>query len=157
MIKEIYLPEYLTDYLSKVLDNLVYNKLVIPFNSSASQNAEQTNNLSRNLYLTPILKDIINHINFERTLSYRWFHMIAYNTNGYQQKHNHSATEDYSYILYLESCSVGGETFFELPDNSVKGIQPIKNKLIFFPSHLTHWGGQVFDSKKVAVGALIVQ
>lgn len=157
MIKEIYIPENITDYLTKVLDNLVYNQLVIPYNSSASQNAEQTNNLCKNQFLIPVLRNIINLINFEKQLYYRWFHMISYNYQGYQQKHDHSATEDYSYILYLKSCSTGGETFFEMPEGKIIGVTPEKNKLIFFPSHLTHWGGQVVDIKKVAVGALIVQ
>lgn len=157
MIKEIYIEESITDSLVKVLDNLVYNRLVIPFNSSASQDAEQTNNLSRNQYLNPILRNIIDEINFEKALYYRWFHMISYNHQGYQQKHDHKDTEDYSYILYLNSCTTGGETFFEMPNEKIVCVTPVKNKLIFFPSHFTHWGGRVVDSKKVAVGALISQ
>lgn len=157
MIKEIYISENTTDLLVKILDSLVENKLVIPYNSSASQNAEQTNNLCKNQFMLPILRNISNEINFEKQLYYRWFHMISYDHLGYQQKHDHSATEDFSFILYLKSCDRGGETFFELPNGEIKSVKPIKNKLIFFPSHLTHWGGEVINEKKVAVGALIVQ
>jgi hypothetical protein len=156
MIIETYIDETITEKLVSTLDKLVDNKLTIEHNSSSSQEAHQTNNLANYAPLQPILRDILNHIEFEKPLLYRWFHMISYDHQGYQLKHDHADTEDYSFILYLTTCSNGGETAFEIGNNEVLKIKPIKNKLIFFPSYYVHWGESTKDKKKVAVGALIV-
>lgn len=157
MIIETYIDEQITNRLETILDNLVDNRLCIPHNSSSSQEAHQTNNLCNYGQLQPILVKIIQHIEFHRPLIYRWFHMISYEKSGYQLKHDHADTEDFSFILYLTSCEEGGETAFEINNEKIVHVKPEKNKLIFFPSHVTHWGQSTICKKKVAVGALITE
>jgi len=57
--------------------------------------------------------------------------------------------------LYLQN-SEDGHTCFQINDNIIK-IKPEKNKLIFFPSNIWHWGEASSGNKKLAVGALKIK
>jgi hypothetical protein len=85
---------------------------------------------------------------------YRWFHLIDYESGGWQKEHDHTKTEDYSFIVYLDTCTRGGETIFRLPENQLFVSAPIKGKVLFFPSTIPHWGEKTIFRKRVAVGAL---
>lgn len=153
MIKEIIINEEITNYLIFVLEQLKINNIGVPYNSTCTIDGFQTNNI----YDVPCMQDTLNNILSylpENNLKYRWFHMIDYQKNGYQKRHNHKQTEDFSFILYLIDCKNGGETIFETNEGNVE-IKPQKNKLVFFPSNVWHIGKDTIDHKKVAVGALI--
>lgn len=87
-------------------------------------------------------------------LTCKWVHMIDYSIGGWQDEHDHSATEEYSFILYLTSCLRGGRTIFILPNDKSYEITPEEGKIVFFPSTLRHLGEKVIDPKRVVVGAL---
>ena len=75
-------------------------------------------------------------------------HVLNYYYKGYQDTHNHERTEDYSFILYLNTLD-SGHTVFK--DHGK--IKPEKNKLILFKSSLWHYGERCDEEKLVAVGA----
>lgn len=143
----------LTDRLDSILFELEAKNEGRPPNSTYTINGFQTKNLCFEPYVQNEIKEVLNYLPI-KDLKYRWFHMIHYKDHGYQEAHDHSKTEDYSYILYLTDCNEGGETLFINGEESV-AIKPEKNKLVFFPSNLWHKGNATIDNKKVAVGALI--
>lgn len=87
-------------------------------------------------------------------LQYKWIHMIEYCVGGWQDEHDHSATEEYSFILYLTSCLRGGRTIFIIPGDKSYEIIPEEGKIVFFPANVRHLGDIVIDPKRVVVGAL---
>jgi hypothetical protein len=153
MIQEFEIKENIANRLINKLDTLKNDNEGIESNSSCTINGFQTNNLCYETSMQEVLNEILEYIPI-KNLKYRWFHMIDYDNHGMQQKHNHIKTEHYSFILYLTTCKNGGETVFEINKNQIQ-IKPEKNKLIFFPSDLWHWGNETFNKKKIAVGALI--
>jgi len=152
---ETHVSDAVVDVLLQLLDGLKETGLNVE-HETASINAFQSRNLTTFPLLKPLLQQIIENVPNSNLLSYRWFHLIDYDKDGYQNPHDHSMTENYSYILYLTDCKEGGETIFKINDEIIK-IKPEKNKLIFFPSDILHWGSEVLDNKKVAVGALILK
>ena len=143
----------ITDRLSSILFDLESNNKGSPSNSTCTVNGFQTENLCYEPYIQKDLEKLLEYIP-NKDLKYKWFHMINYKNHGYQSVHNHSKTEDYSYILYLTDCNEGGETLFTNGKESV-AVKPEKNKLVFFPANLWHKGNATIDNKKVAVGALV--
>jgi len=144
----------ITDRLNSILFELeAKNKGLLP-NSTCTINGFQTDNLCYKPYIKNELKKLLEYLP-NKDLKYRWFHMINYKDHGYQNAHEHSKTEDYSYILYLTDCNEGGETLFIDGEKSIV-IKPEKNKLVFFSSNLWHKGNATIDNKKVAVAALII-
>tara|TARA_A100000172_G_C2946663_1_gene77587 strand:- start:45 stop:500 length:456 start_codon:yes stop_codon:yes gene_type:complete len=93
-----------------------------------------------------ISRRILKEINKDLILFH--MHLIHYFSGGEQISHDHSATEDYSFILYLNDSD--GNTVFE----NIGEITPKKGKLVFFKSDISHLGKPSFDQKKIAVGAL---
>ena len=144
----------ITDRLNSILFDLEAKNEGLPPNSTCTINGFQTDNLCYEPYIQDELKKLLEYLP-NRDLKYRWFHMINYKDHGYQDAHDHSKTEDYSYILYLTDCDKGGETIFINGEESL-AIKPEKNKLVFFPANLWHKGNATIDNKKVAVRALIV-
>tara|TARA_R100001443_G_scaffold19203_1_gene30585 strand:- start:405 stop:926 length:522 start_codon:yes stop_codon:yes gene_type:complete len=85
----------------------------------------------------------------EVDIYYYWTHFVEYYRGGYQGYHNHEQNEDYSSILYLNTCR-GGETYFE----SSRICSPKKNTMIIFPSNVNHGAKKTlswFNNKKVLV------
>ena len=148
-----YTEDYITNDLLNILNKLKQNNNGITDNSVSTQQGFQTHNLLEENCIKPYLEYMISLLP-SNTLKHRWFHMIDYDLKGYQLEHDHSKTETYSYILYLET-SKSGETYFKFNDTNIMYIKPIKNMIVFFPSYLKHGGLKVLDNKKVAVGALI--
>lgn len=115
-----------------------------------------TNNLLKKQEYNDIFNKLLLYLPEQyQNLKYCWFHMIDYEINGKQKVHNHSETEDYSFIVYLTTCKQGGETVFYLDPTKKLSFLPVKGKMIFFPSFLDHFGDEVIDKKKIAVGALV--
>lgn len=152
---ETKIPNTIVDVLLQLLQGLKETGLGVE-HETASRNAFQSRDLSSFPLLKPLLQQVIENIPESNLLTHRWFHLIDYNQGGYQEPHDHKMTEKYSYIIYLTDCENGGETFFKVKDEIIK-IKPEKNKLIFFPADIIHWGSETVDKKKVAVGALILK
>ena len=152
MVFTVFVEDNITDELINILEHLKNTNDGVDLNVTCTINGFQTNNICEELYMKKILNSLLEYLP-RKDLNYRWFHMIDYNKNGSQKKHDHSKTEDFSFILYLSDCKNGGETLFETAKKNIK-VKPEKNKLIFFPSNLWHEGLETIDRKKVAVGAL---
>ena len=144
----------ITDRLNSILFELEDKNEGIEPNSSCTINGFQTKNLCYEPYIKDELEKLLSCLPV-KDLKHRWFHMINYKDHGYQEAHDHSKTENYSYILYLTDCNEGGETVFINGEESV-AIKPEKNKIVFFPANLWHKGNATINNKKVAVGELIV-
>ena len=95
------------------------------------------------------------HIPYNQKLNLFHIHLLHFYDKGYEGAHDHQNTEDFSFILYLQN-SEDGHTCFQINDNIIK-IKPEKNKLIFFPSNIWHWGEASSGNKKLAVGALKIK
>jgi len=101
--------------------------------------------------------DLVIHIYSKRIgvvfkvwLNYCWVHFVEYFEGGSQDIHNHKHNEDYSFVLYLNTCS-DGETYFNV-DPPVS-ISPNKNNMILFSSNIDH-GAKTCYNKQVLVGGL---
>ena len=150
---ELQIEEDLVLKLEKILE-LEKNNGNGFYSGSCTVNGFQTNAVHNNENYRSVLDALLSHLPNGKNFYYRWFHLIDYDKFGRQEKHNHKQTEDYSFIVYLNTCKEGGETIFEIPNEPLFVSKSIRGKLIFFPSHLDHWGEEVISRKKVAVGAL---
>jgi hypothetical protein len=146
--------ESITDELILILNRLRIYNLGIKYNSKCTKLGFQTNDLSFEPSIQSLLDRLLKYFPDHNKYKYRWFHLIDYFNGGWQEGHDHSKTDDLSFILYLTSCKNGGETVFELK-NTKYIVKPEKNKIVFFPATMWHWGEITIDHKKVAVGALI--
>ena len=125
-------------------------------NSSCTKNGLQTNTIHENSRYKTLLDDLLISLPNEfHSYKYRWFHLIDYKRGGWQEQHDHSRTEDFSFIVYLTTCASGGKTFFHISDSTTLVCSPVRGTMIAFPATVTHWGEEVVDPKQVAVGALI--
>jgi hypothetical protein len=124
------------------------------YSGSCTVNGFQTYSIHENEIYKPLLNTLLSYTPNKKLLYYRWFHLIDYNKFGKQDKHDHKNTEDYSFIIYLNTCDKGGETIFEVPNRPLFMSKPVRGKLLFFPAYLQHWAENVYENKKVAVGAL---
>jgi|TARA_E500000318_G_C3563138_1_gene214450 hypothetical protein len=98
-----------------------------------------------------LLNEILETIPYKDCILHH-VHLIHFYESGYEKAHDHQATEDFSFILYL-SDSEDGYTCFKLKEQIFK-VKPEKGKIIFFPSNIWHWGDPSSGNKKIAVGAL---
>jgi hypothetical protein len=78
---------------------------------------------------------------------------VEYYDGGWCKEHDHSRTEDYSFIVYLNTTTSGGKTIF-FADGVVVAHRPIKGKVVFFPSRFKHLAEPNVGNKIVFVGAL---
>ena len=93
-----------------------------------------------------LCEDILN-----LKLKYFYIHMIDYQNGGKMNIHTHNHNEDYSFILYLNSCN-DGETILHI-DNNQHEVIPEKNKVLLFSSHIPH-SSAYSEFKRVLVGGL---
>jgi hypothetical protein len=109
-----------------------------------------------------------------------WFRFLEYSQGGYMDKHTdgsnlHPDTGERSVatmMLYLSTCTVGGETTLYHKKKSrpscskkmrkqqkeetkesivMERIQPIRNTVLIFPHSWQHSGGSVFEDPKIAL------
>lgn len=141
----------LLNFVSKYADIFKDNK-----NSSLSDNCFSTLNLLEHIdtkifynYID-ILRELCE-LRLNKRLKYFYLHMIDYENGGKMKIHNHIHNEDYSFILYLNSCNDGATVFY------INGTQykcaPEKNKLVLFSSNTFH-SAEYSCSKKILVGGL---
>jgi hypothetical protein len=88
----------------------------------------------------------------ETEFEYHWAHMIEYEENGSQEEHSHDHNEDYSIIVYLNSCD-DGSTYFKLNPTRNIGIRvfPKRCLSVMFSSTIRHGGHFTNGGKKVLV------
>ena len=116
-------------------------------NISLTKNGYQTHNIV-DIFDEDMLKKILPFDNFYKKIF--WIHYIRYYKNGYQIEHDHSKTEKYSFILYLNDSD--GDTIFKEPLN--KRVTPKLGKLIFFDSNVLHRAEISNKDKQILVGAV---
>jgi hypothetical protein len=131
-------------------DNTIDVKATATFKGIQSANALHLIDFQEDCKFQEALKNILEigeHL-IKTTLYYYWVHFVEYHSGGYQGIHNHVHNEDYSLILYLNTCK-GGQTEFE------SGVMctPKKNQLVIFQSSINHRARetQSWDNKKVLV------
>jgi len=154
----MFLEKFVNEKLILDLEDILQNEKSVNngfLEGVATKNGFQTNSVHEKVEYQNILKNILLVGSPELPeCYYRWFHLIDYKKGGWQEEHDHVKTEDYSFIVYLTTCSNGGKTCFRISDSSVFQSTPVRGKILFFPAHLRHWGEEVIDEKRVAVGAL---
>ena len=138
----------------EIVDNLLitleaFKEKNISVSDTYTKNGFQTTNILDYKAPKELSKLIMKEINKELNLFH--IHLIEYFNQGEQLVHNHEATEDYSFILYLNDSD--GNTVFE----NIGEITPKRGKLIFFKSNIKHFGKPSFRNKKIAVGALKIR
>ena len=125
------------------------------YNGIQTKNVLGLDDFQRDSKFQECLKKVLH--NAERglklKLKYYWVHLIEYERGGFQMEHNHVSNEDYSSILYLNTCR-GGETYFNMESQPFVSFSPEKRKIITFPSHIDHGARKTsswFINKKVMV------
>ena len=123
------------------------------FKGIQSKNVLELDDFQRDSNFQECLKNILDIVqrNLHLNLYYYWVHFIEYERGGYQTEHNHAHNEDYSSILYLNTCR-GGETYFNI--NQPVSFSPKKGRMITFPSYINHGGKKTslwFNNKKILV------
>ena len=147
-----------------------YSNLLLDFVSTHPEvfRDEKKSSLSGDCFYTLNLLDYIdseifyNYIDklrllcedfLSRRLKYFYVHMINYENGGKMDVHKHDHNEDYSFILYLNSCT-DGETILYTSEGEYK-VTPEKNKVLLFSSKIPH-SATYSKSKRVLVGGLKV-
>jgi|TARA_R110002012_G_scaffold299716_1_gene498947 hypothetical protein len=144
LFKQLQIKKEIIDQIESILNKYKFED--VSFNK-CTKNGFQTDNIV-NLFSKNILKKILPINDFYKKIF--WIHYIKYNKNGYQTEHNHSKTEKYSFILYLNDSD--GDTIFKEPIN--KRVIPKLGKLIFFNSCVLHRAEMSNEGKKILVGAV---
>ena len=119
--------------------------------NSCCVNGYHTGNILNFKSTHEVVNEILHKIPYENCILHH-VHLMHFYKSGYEKAHDHKATEDFSFILYL-SNSEDGNTCFQLGEDTHK-VKPEKGKIIFFDSHILHWGEPSSGNKKLAVGAL---
>tara|TARA_Y100001963_G_C6628408_1_gene375074 strand:+ start:201 stop:779 length:579 start_codon:yes stop_codon:yes gene_type:complete len=153
--------------------NLVDISPTCTFKGIQSQNALQLANFKKDKNFQKCLDDIliIPESILGVRLSYYWVTFVEYYRGGYQTIHNHAHNEEYSLILYLNTCR-GGETYFDIKppkltlsptsdiirDEGIKlSFSPKKNNMLLFKSDTDHGANKTsswFRNKTVLVCGL---
>ena len=124
--------------------------------STATYNGHQTSNILNlnekdvNKKLTSLRERLERKCGVK--LEYHWVHLIEYEEGGNQSEHRHDHNEDYSVIVYLNSCD-DGSTYFVL--NKERGVVletfPIRSRCVMFSSSILHGCHPTSSGKKILV------
>ena len=154
--REFNVNEEFVSFFESKLESYKESNFTIERNSSATLNGIQTKNLlfldeeDVNEKLTTLREWLEQEcgIGFE----YHWAHMIEYEENGRQEEHSHDHNEDYSIIVYLNSCD-DGSTYFKLNPKRNIGIEifPKRCLSVMFSSTIPHGGHFTNGGKKILV------
>jgi hypothetical protein len=157
MVKEFFVSEKIVAYCKSLL------KLALSAPSLFKDNKQSC--LSSNCFATLNLLDFphadifYNYIDTLRikceefvgqNLEYVYLHLVDYSNGGTMGEHKHSHNEDYSFILYLNTCT-DGQTVLIL--RQPYEVLPSANKVLLFSSYIPHMS-EYSDSKKILVGGL---
>lgn len=144
MFKETTIPKKTVKDIISIIQQYDFEDIS---NISLTKNGYQTHNIV-DIFDEDMLKKILPFDNFYKKIF--WIHYIRYYKNGYQIEHDHSKTEKYSFILYLNDSD--GDTIFKEPLN--KRVTPKLGKLIFFDSNVLHRAEISNKDKQILVGAV---
>ena len=148
---------YFVNFFNRKLDSYKKDeKLFMKRGTSATVDGIQTHNM-----LNFCEKDVQRELNCLKSklekkckskFEYHWSHLIEYDYGGYQTAHTHDHNEDFSLIVYLNTCK-SGETNFVLNEkrNIIKKVFPKKGKAIMFHSSILHGANNCFENKRVLV------
>ena len=136
----------ITEEFIKILNEFKILKLDTSLGTCTKNGFQTSNILEYPKYKN--LKNVMQNI-LPKKYDLFHIHLIDYEPGGYQLEHNHTQTEKYSFILYLNNCDTGCTVF----ENNLK-IKPETNKLIVFDADKWHHAEINLSSKKVAVGAM---
>jgi len=157
---EFFVGNNFVNFFNKKLDDYKKEeKFFIQKNSSATMNGIQTRNI-----LQFSEKEVLSELNWLKSklqrkcktkFEYHWAHIIEYEYGGYQLPHTHDHNEDFSVVLYLNTCKTG-ETIFTLNEkrNVIKKVFPEKKKAIMFHSSISHRANSSLENKRVLVFGL---
>jgi hypothetical protein len=160
MNKEFFVDSKFADFFNTYFD-VAYSLdfLEETKNSSLSKNCFSTINLLKfeqeeKFYeIVAELQAVCSEILISK-LEYTYLHLVDYTNGGIMSPHSHDHAEDFSYILYLNTCD-DGETVLEYK-HTTKQVKPIKDKVLLFSSKIVH-SSNYSNSKKVLVGGLKIK
>lgn len=157
MVEEFFASEKITRYFLSLLQ--------LSLSSPSIFKDQKQSSLSSNCFATLNLLDFphsnifYNYIDALRikceefvgyNLEYVYLHMVDYSNGGTMGEHKHSHSEDYSFILYLNTCN-DGQTVLLLREPYE--ILPQVNKVLLFSSYISHMS-EYSNSKRILVGGL---
>ena len=95
--------------------------------------------------LTPILKELS-----QQETNFTYMHVVEYHAGDYQGLHDHSHSDKYSFILYLNDAD--GDTIFQYANNRIVRIAPEKGKIVVFNADILHGSEPTTGLRLVAAG-----
>ena len=95
--------------------------------------------------LTPILEDLS-----KQETNFNYMHVVEYHAGDYQGLHDHSHSDKYSFILYLNDAD--GDTIFQYADNRIVRVTPEKGKIVVFNPDILHGTEATTGLRLVAAG-----
>ena len=142
---------FVDDYIVDQLETLLKNQTKFD-TENLTINGRQTFNVIDDFELGYVEIPIFQYTEFLKGEAFesQHVHLIDYDPNGYQLPHDHSTTEDFSYIVYLND-SDQKTAFYR--DGHYMYVTPERGKGIAFDSGLLHWSLPGTIGKKIAVGA----
>jgi len=99
------------------------------------------------------LKDIVEAVSSKK-MYYHYLHLVSYDSGGFMTRHKHDHNEDFSFILYLNTCKDGATVLHY--DDIEHHVLPERNKILVFSSDTEH-SAKFSDSKRILVGGLKLQ
>lgn len=160
MIEEFFVSEKIVAYSKSLLKLSLSSPELFKdtVQSSLSPNCFATTNLLK----FPHASIFYNYIDTLRikceefiniNLEYTYLHLVDYSNGGIMSEHSHEHNEDYSFILYLNTCE-DGATVLTLKEPYK--VTPVANKVLLFSAYIPHMS-EYSNSKKVLVGGLKVK
>ena len=160
MIEEFFVSEKIVAYCKSLLKLALTSPEIFKdkVDSSLSPNCFATTNLLQ----FPHASIFYNYIDALRikceeliniNLEYTYLHLVDYSNGGTMSEHQHDHNEDYSFILYLNTCEDGATV---LTLREPYKVLPVTNKVLLFSSYISHMS-EYSDTKKVLVGGLKVK
>ena len=145
-----------TSFFRKKMKYYKESNFLIDRGSTATINGDQTLNLldlkdkdvnEKLFYLKKRLERKCG-VKFE----FYWVHMIEYESSGSQNGHKHDHNEDYSVIVYLNSCR-DGATYFVLNEkrNVRTKVLPERGRGVMFHAGIKHGAYPTNDGKHILV------
>lgn len=157
-----YISDVLIDHLYHVLDQFKSTNENEDPEYTCTINGFQTTNtvkkIDNDLFfreMSPIISDYLRIYYENQLLQYSCcidhVHIIEYRSGGKQLKHNHAATEDHSFIIYMNDSN-GATRIYS--DADPVDVSCTRGKIVIFNAAFEHEGLDCLDKKVVAVGAI---
>ncbi|AYV83636.1 MAG: prolyl 4-hydroxylase alpha subunit [Hyperionvirus sp.] len=88
--------------------------------------------------------------------------VIKYNVGDFFKKHqdfiyyDSNAFKDYTFILSLEKCAIGGETLLYSDDDKYDSVKLAKGDVLLFKKHVIHEGKEIIDGQKIILSGNLI-